>query len=169
MVILLLATCNNPSNCILNIKLPLYAITSVLYEHVPTSYYPVSLLLYNIEQVSLHFNRSRSSSHFSGQTSCTAPSHNETRAERKVRAKSMTTNVYTRCFGHYIIPNHHPINTLWHHLWQQQNLPPYEFTPMHVAAIKQHLTIQQQHQYLNVPTCRVMLSVEISKHFMFGS
>ena len=49
MVILLLTTCNNPSDCVLNTKLPLYAITSVLYEHVPTSYYSISLLLYNIK------------------------------------------------------------------------------------------------------------------------
>jgi len=57
----------------------------------------------------------------------------------------MTSNIYSRCFGHYIKPNHHPINTLWHHLQLQQNLPPGEFTPMHVAAIKQHITIH--HQY----------------------
>jgi len=57
----------------------------------------------------------------------------------------MTSNVYTCWFGHYLIPNHPPVNTLWHHLWQQQNLPPHEFTPKHVATIKQHLTIH--HQY----------------------
>jgi len=141
MVILLLVTCNNHSNCILNIKLPLYTITSILYEHVPTSHYSVSLLLYNIKWVLQHINPSRTSSHFSGQTSYTEPSHNETRRERKVTAKSMTSNTYTCCFGHYIIPNYHPINTLWHHLWQEQNLPQGEFTPIHVAAIKQHLTI----------------------------
>jgi hypothetical protein len=57
----------------------------------------------------------------------------------------MTSNVYTPCFGQYILQNKHPINIQWHHLRQLQNLPPVEFTPKQAAAIKQHLIIHNQY------------------------
>jgi hypothetical protein len=123
------------------LQVTLYANTSVLYEHVPIPLYSVSLLLCNIKHVLLHIKPSQSSSHFFGQTSYTEPSHNEAKTERKVTPKRMTSNVYTPCFGQYILPNQHPINIQWHHLWQQQNLPPFEFPPKQVTAIKQHLFI----------------------------